>query len=292
VELTKNLCILITTISNKNIIATINHKGAELTSLNTTSGKEYIWEGNPEFWGKHSPILFPIVGTLKNNTYKYKDHTYSLSRHGFARDMEFQLIQKTEDSVTFSLVYNDQTLQVYPFKFELQLIYTLEENSLHIAYKVLNKDNTELLFSLGAHPAFALNGKFEEYSIEMEKQETLDYYLLDNDLLSDQKESIALTDKRFALNYPLFENDALIFKNLQSESLTIFQQQTPLLRVDFNGFPYLGLWTKRNAAFVCVEPWFGYSDTTESNGNLVEKEGIQRLDAKGTFDAVFSITVL
>jgi len=283
---------LITTIANKNIEAAINHKGAELISLKTKSGTEYIWEGNPAFWGKHSPVLFPIVGTLKNNNYIYNGHAYSLSRHGFARDMEFRLSEKTNDSAVFSLLYNEETLKVYPFKFELQLIYTLEENSLNIAYKVINMENSELLFSIGAHPAFALGGTFEEYSIEMEKPEKLEYHLLDNDLLSDKTKTIAPKDNSFDLNYPLFENDALIFKRLESESLTILNKQQPFLRISFKGFPFLGIWTKQNAPFICIEPWYGHSDTTGSNGNLTDKQGIQKLDVNSIFNATFSITIL
>ena len=144
-----------TTIKNGNLSAEIKHFGAELISLKTNQNKEYIWEGNPEFWGKHSPILFPIVGTLKDNSFYYNGMEYHLSRHGFARDMEFELIDVTQNSATFSIQSSEETLKVYPFEFELQLIYTLEENNLSIAYKVINKGKSTMPFSIGAHPAFS-----------------------------------------------------------------------------------------------------------------------------------------
>ena len=125
------------TISNNMLTATINSKGAELNSLKIRN-REYIWEGNPEFWGKHSPILFPIVGTLKDNSYTYDNQKFELSRHGFARDHEFKIIESSEDKVIFSLSSSPETLKVYPFEFELQVIYALEENQLKIQYKVIN----------------------------------------------------------------------------------------------------------------------------------------------------------
>jgi hypothetical protein len=140
---------LTTIIKNSDLTAEIKHFGAELFSLKDNANKEYMWEGNPDFWGKHSPVLFPIVGTLKNNTYQYNNKEYHLSRHGFARDMEFQLAGKTENSATFSIHSNEETLKVYSFEFELQIIYTLENCSLIIEYKVINKTNSEMLFSIG-----------------------------------------------------------------------------------------------------------------------------------------------
>jgi len=281
-----------TTISNSKLKASIKYAGAELFSLKNNHDKEYIWEGNPDFWGKHSPVLFPIVGTLKNNTYIIDDKEYQLPRHGFARDMEFELIEKTENRAVFSLQSNEETLKKYPFEFELQLIYTLNETTLDIEYKVINNSETKMPFSIGAHPAIALPENFENYAFEFEKEESLKYNLLENDLISNKTEKLETTNNLVPLNYKLFENDALVFKSLESNSLTIFENSKPYIKVDFNDFPSLGIWTKDQAPFVCIEPWFGYSDTAENSGKLLEKEGILILDSKQTFHSKFSIQIL
>ena len=281
-----------TSIKNALLYAEINHFGAELCCLKDNDNKEYIWEGNPDIWGKHSPILFPIVGSLKNDTYHYNDSKFHLSRHGFARDMEFKLIEKQENSATFSLQFSEETLQLYPFKFELQIIYTVKESTLSIAYKVINKDELQLPFSIGGHPAFALKNQFENYSLEFEKQELLYYHLLEDNLISNETKSLELNDKKIPLNYNLFKNDALIFKTLESNSLTILENDKPFLKVNFEDFPSLGIWTKVNAPFLCIEPWFGYSDTTQSSGNLFDKEGILVLQPKQIFKSDYTITIL
>jgi galactose mutarotase-like enzyme len=283
---------LTTTISNSNLTAQINHFGAELFSLKNSENKEYIWEGNPAFWGKHSPILFPIVGTLKNNCFHYKESEYHLSRHGFARDMEFELIEKSENSAKFSLTSSEESRKVYPFNFELQICYSLEENKLNIYYKVINKNDAIMPFSIGAHPAFALPKLFESYALLFEHNEILTSYELENDLLSDHFSTIEMIDNQVPLNYSLFEKDALIFKKLQSKSITILENQNPLLRVRFDDFPNLGIWTKSNAPFLCIEPWLGYSDTVHSSGNILEKEAIQLLEAKKSLECNFNIEIL
>lgn len=281
-----------TTIKNSNLTAEINPFGAELISLKNNNNREYIWEGNPTYWGKHSPILFPIVGTLKNNSFYHKGTEYQLSRHGFAREMTFNLIEKTENKATFSIQSNKDTLKKYPFDFELQLIYSVEGNSLTIEYKVINSGKETIPFSIGAHPAFALPQKFENYSMLFEQTTPLKYYLLENDLISCQTKNIELNENQIPLTYDLFKNDALIFKTLQSNSLTILENSNPLLKVSFEDFPSLGIWTKMNAPFLCIEPWFGYSDTEESNGNLFEKEGIQLLEENKIFHSKFQIEIL
>lgn len=281
-----------TIISNSKLTAAIKHSGAELFSLKNNHNKEYIWEGNPSFWGKHSPILFPIVGTLKNNTYRINDSSYHLPRHGFARDMEFDLIAKTEESAVFSIQSDAQTLKVYPFEFELQIIYTLTGFQLDIQYKVINKTGSKMPFSIGAHPAIALPQNFENYSLQFEQQESLTYSLLEHDLISNKTKQLETKENQIQLSYPLFENDALIFKSLKSNSLTILEHNKPYIKVNFADFPSLGIWTKENAPFICIEPWFGYSDTDENSGNLFEKEGIIILETNQTFDSKFSIEIL
>jgi galactose mutarotase-like enzyme len=266
--------------------------GAELYSLKDNSNTEYIWNGNPEFWGKHSPILFPIVGTLKNNSYHYNGTEYHLSRHGFAREMNFELIDKQENSATFSLTSSDETLKKYPFHFELHIIYTLENKSLKIEYKVINKGASKMPFSIGAHPAFDLPGNFENYSLEFENEEPLTFYLLEDGLISNITEQIQLDKKQLHLNHKLFENDALVFKQIQSKSITILKNSNPILKVNYKDFPDLGIWTPSNAPFICIEPWFGYSDTTNTFGNLFEKESVQILEANAAFHSAFNIEIL
>jgi galactose mutarotase-like enzyme len=283
---------LTTTISNSILTAQIKHTGAELCSLKDNSNTEYIWSGNPEFWGKHSPILFPIVGTLKNNSYQYNNTEYQLSRHGFAREMNFELIDKQENCATFSLTSSEETLKKYPFDFELYLIYTLENTSLKIEYKVFNKGKTKMPFSIGAHPAFDLPNNFENYSLEFENEKPLTFYLLEEGLISNTTEQIQLDKKQLHLNHKLFENDALVFKKTPSKSITILNNSKPILKVSYEDFPDLGIWTPPNAPFICIEPWFGYSDTVETFGNLFEKEGIQVLDSNETFKSQFSIEIL
>jgi galactose mutarotase-like enzyme len=281
-----------TTISNSILTAKIKHTGAELCSLKDQTDKEYIWSGNPEFWGKHSPVLFPIVGTLKNNSYQNDNVQYQLSRHGFAREMEFELIDKQENSATFSLVSSVETKEKYPFDFDLHLIYTLENKSLKIEYKVFNKGESKMPFSIGAHPAFDLPGDFENYSLAFEKEETLSYYLLEEGLISNTTNELTLDKNELHLNYKLFENDALVFKKIASKSITILEKSKPFLKVSYSDFPDLGIWTPPNAPFICIEPWYGYSDTVDKFGNLMNKEGIQILDAKATFHSLFSIIII
>lgn len=281
-----------TLISNIHLTAEINHYGAELTSLKNNDNKEFIWDGNPEFWGKHSPILFPIVGTLKNNSYQYNNVEYQMSRHGFAREMDFELIDKKENSATFSLKSTDDTLQKYPFYFELYLIYTLENNTLKIEYKVINTNKTRMPFSIGAHPAFDLKGNFENYSLLFEKEEPLHYYLLEDGLISNSTNELPLNKNELQLNYKLFENDALVFKKIPSKSITILENSNPFLKVSYSDFPDLGIWTPPNAPFICIEPWFGYSDTIEKSGDIFDKESISVLESKQSFSSKFSIEIL
>lgn len=282
-----------TKISNSKLSVQIKSKGAELFSLkNKVTQREFIWEGNSDFWGKHSPVLFPIVGTLKNNTYRFENKEYQLPRHGFARDLEFKIVYQTENEVIFLLSSDENTAKLFPFKFELQMHYILIDATLKLSYSVKNLDNKTLPFSIGAHPAFALPFEFENYSLQFEHQETLKSCTLENDLLSDKTFEIELENKNLPLSYSLFANDALIFKTLKSKFITIVETENPILKISFSDFENLGIWTKPNAKFICIEPWLGYSDTIHSNGNLSEKDGIQIVKENQTFCCSFSIEIL
>lgn len=279
-------------ITNEQLTAQFKTLGAELFSLKDKKNKEFIWEGNPNFWGKHSPILFPIVGSLKNNIFEYNGTSYSLPRHGFARELTFEVIDKKADSVTFSLQSNEETLQKYPFSFELQLSYTLIDCSLHLGYKVINNSETILPFSIGGHPAFALPKAFDSYQLQFDGLDSLTFNLLEEGLISDETQTIEIPNQQLNLEYPLFENDALVFKNIPSKSVTILEENQPILKVDYADFPDLGVWTPVNAPFICIEPWFGYSDTPNNSGKILEKEGIQLVAPKAFFQSNYTVTLL
>ena len=284
---------LIATLSNSILSISINSKGAELISIqNNQTKREYIWEGNPEYWGKHSPILFPIVGTLKNNAYRFNGQNYTLPRHGFARDYEFKVISQESDKVIFSLQENAATLAAYPFDFELQVGYTLIKNELVVSYLIRNNNQMTMPFSIGGHPAFALKNAFTDYSLRFEKEENLTSYSLDNDLISDKTAIVPLQQNLLPLSYALFEKDALVFKNMASKQIQLLENNVPILNFKYCDFPHFGLWTKVGAPFVCLEPWLGYADTIAANGNLMEKEGITLLEANSAKEISFSIEIV
>lgn len=281
------------TISNVQLSAQISVKGAELISLiKEANQRNYIWEVNSNYWESQSPILFPIVGSLKNNSYHYNGNNYSLMRHGFARNENFKVQIKTENEVVFSLESNSKTLQFYPFAFELQIKYTLDTNTLRVAYTVINKNEFVMPFSIGGHPGFALPKQFTDYSLVFEKQEELLVYQLKNNLLSDTTFPLRVTDKILPLHYSLFEKDALIFKKIASKQISILENNVPILTFKFDDFPNFGIWTKNNAPFICLEPWFGYADTEICSGNLSEKEGVVLLNAKTNFSCSYAIAIL
>lgn len=280
-------------LSNKFCSASINTKGAELNSFkNSQTNTEYIWNGNPDFWGKHSPVLFPIVGALKDDCYFYEGKKYNLSRHGFARDFEFEVIESSSNAASFLLKQNPEIRAKYPFDFELQMDYKLVDNSLILSYIIRNKSNGEMPFSIGAHPAFALPNSFEDYSLKFEKEENLITHELENNLFSGKTRPINLDKTNLPLTYSLFEKDALVFKTIQSKKVTILENQEPLLKVNFEDFSSLGIWTVQNAPFICIEPWIGFADDATSNGNLFDKTNIQLLKENSSFEASFSIEIL
>ena len=278
-------------ISNTFLEATFDTLGAELVSLKSDN-KEYIWNGNPKFWDKQSPVLFPTIGSLKNDTYFFEGIEYHLPRHGFAREKDFTILAHSSNHIIFSLKSDAETLKVYPFYFELQIEYRLIENKLEIHYRVQNNSDFKMYFSIGGHPGFALSEKFENYSLDFETVKPLEYALLENHLLSDETQELDIQNNHLPLNYLLFEKDALVFKNHQIQSVCIQENAKDVLKVSFKNFPDLGIWTKVNAPFICIEPWFGHADEVKTNQNLIEKAGILVLGENKLFDSFFSIEIL
>lgn len=281
---------MIITLSNTKISASINTIGAELIQLEKDN-KNYIWTVDETYWNKTSPILFPIVGRLKNDTYSIENKTYELPRHGFARNFEFQIVNQTESSVVFVLESNSETLKNYPFEFQLQLQYKLVGNELIMKYSVENKSKVSMPFSIGAHPAFTIEDSFSDYSLKFNQTEEFISYELDNEQFSNSFRKINSENGQINLNYSLFEKDALVFKHLQSNKLTLLKKNEPVFSVQFEGFPYLGIWTKPNAPFLCIEPWCGLADNVNHNGNIFEKEGINLLHPQEIFSRRIKITL-
>ena len=282
---------MIVTISNSQLSATINTLGAELISLVKTN-KNYIWQVDETYWNKTSPVLFPIVGRLKDDSYNYDGKSYQLPRHGFARNMEFSFDKKSDAQVIFELNETDETKVNYPFDFKLLIAYTLMDNELVIEYFVRNQSEKVLPFSIGAHPAFAITGNFEEYVLAFNKDDIFETHHLENESFNGTTTLVKTENNTFALNYAFFEKDALVFKHLKSNEVVLKHLNKNILKVNYDNFPYLGIWTKKNAPFLCIEPWCGLADNQNHNGNLEDKEGINLLPAGEDFLRAIRIEIL
>lgn len=279
------------TISNHQLKVTINTLGAELIQLEKDN-QNYIWTIDEKYWNKTSPILFPIVGRLKNDSYSIEYKNYELPRHGFARNFEFEIEHKTENAVVLLLTENQETLKQYPFQFELRLKYEIIENSLKLNYSIINKSQEIMPFSIGAHPAFAIDGLFSDYTLDFNQSEDFISHELEKEQFNNSSKKIPSENGKINLDYALFEKDALVFKHLKSDTLTLLKKNQPYLSVKFKDFPYLGIWTKPNAPFLCIEPWCGLADNANHNGNIFEKEGIQLLDTNAEFQREINIVIL
>lgn len=287
------------TIENQQIKAVINAKGAELIQLfHKEHELNYLWKGDPAVWGKHSPVLFPIVGNLKNNTYFYNDQSYQLPRHGFARDKQFAVEEQTADTITFLLRNDAENFTIYPFVFEFRIRYSLFENSLAVAYEVVNAGKEVMYFSVGAHPAFALplvpGTAYTDYYLEFNQPETAPRWPISPEGLIEQTPLPLLENtKRLNLSKNLFQKDALVLKGMASSIVTLGSDKTPHgFRFDYPGFPFLGIWAAKNADFVCIEPWCGIADSVNTNQQLPDKEGINKLVAGELFTRTWTVTLM
>lgn len=290
---------MIYSLENSNIKITASTHGGEIHSIKSkVDGTEYLWDGNPEYWKYHAPILFPIVGKVVDSKYKVDGKTYELPQHGLARTSEFTLDSKTDNQVTFELKFSEESLKVYPYKFSLKSNYKLEDNTVKVTYSVKNLDNKKIYFSIGAHPAFMCpinqNGSLEDCYLEFNEKETSDRKVLTTKgyFSNDESECLNATDT-LMLSKELFKDDALVFDNLKSDKITIkSKSNSKSLTVDFNSFPYMGIWAPKDGApFVCIEPWFGHADCEDFNGEFSEKEGIISLEVGEKFNCTYKVTV-
>ncbi|EAF9509793.1 aldose 1-epimerase family protein [Listeria monocytogenes] len=286
-------------LENEVLLVEMKTAGAELTRIfHKDTGLEYLWNADSKFWGRHSPVLFPTVGRLVEDTYLVDGKPYHLGQHGFARDRDFQVVEQTEKSVRFELDADEDSLAVYPYKFKLSIIYTIEKNTVAVSYEVENTDNKRIYFSIGAHPAFNLpltdGTTFEDYYLDFGTEENLETLCLEGPYRSGEIKKVVDEAARYLpLNYDLFKNDALIFEALKQKEMTIKSDKTPhFVKVSFPEFPFVGVWTaKAGTPFLCIEPWYGIADGPGESVELRDKAGIEHLEPEAVFASEYEITV-
>lgn len=266
-------------------ITTVN-KGAELVSV-IQNDIEKIHDGVND-WNRHAPVLFPIVGKVKDGKTIIDGKEYLFGQHGFARDMEFEEIGKH----SYFLKSNEETLKKYPYNFELYISYEVHKNVLTTKYKVKNTDNKEICFGLGGHPAFKCDYSSGLYRIEFEDvEENLEFYNLKDGLVDPHKlnNKKFMRENRIFLDKDTFKNDAIIVKNMKSKSLFLKTETKAILKFTFEGFKYLGFWSKPGAKFVCIEPWHNTADKVDSDGILMNKEDVIKLKPGEEFESKYSV---
>lgn len=284
-------------IRNAQLTCDVAVRGAELLSLrDAATHDEFIWQRDPDFWASSAPILFPVIGRFKDGGYLLDSRFYEIPKHGFARDMDFSLIDSTDSSATFRLVNSEATMSSFPFLFELQVTFSLCHRTLSVEYRVVNQNDGLMFFALGSHPAFNLPtsmGPLEDWSIRFNAIEDPVCYRVAANLLSSAPERFEFdVDNGFTLTSDIFARDALIFKGIRSRHLEIVHR-TQGVRVHFDtgGAPTLGIWSKPGAPYVCLEPWCGFDDSSEINVDIRQKLDMFRLAAGGTFATGYRITV-
>ena len=296
------------TLNNQKLTIEVSPLGAELQSIQSSNGQQFLWQGEAHIWNRRAPNLFPHIGELNGNQYKWQGQLYSLSRHGFARDSSFTLIQASGNSLSYQLKSNQNSFTNYPFHFTLNIHYTLEKNNLKITYEVFNQNNHPMPFSIGGHPAFVcpidtwVDGKKDilaNWVIEFEKQEYLQREYLAGEIRSGRFAALPTPNKVLKLYQGLFDQGAIILKEFESNWIklkhTISNQSITL---NCSEFPYLGIWSKAEGGFICLEPWQGLTSNKQSayrENNLLfdllqKKEGIVNLSPHSQYSASYTLT--
>lgn len=273
--------------------------GAELTSIKLKSdGTEYLWQGDAKYWNRRAPLLFPIVGSVANSQYTYGGRKYAMKNHGFARDSEFETAHESESRVVYRLTQNAETLAAYPFRFTLEIGYAIEGSAVAVSYRVVNADEKEMYFSIGAHPAFNCpivpEQAFADYFLEFSDAETLDRQFVNsaNLLIAGRRAPFLRGEKIKPMTEGMFGEGAYIFDGMKSTSVALKGKKTgKSVTVSFPGFPQLGIWAPPGAPFVCIEPWYGIAEATDFSGDLAEKKGILRLQPGGVFESGYKIVI-
>lgn len=284
-------------IANDFLTIKVSEMGAELTSIKDENGKEYLWQANPKYWNRHSPILFPIVGAVWNDTFRVNGTEYHSKRHGFARDTAFHLIKKDNNKITFSMHDTEETYKKFPFHFILGVTYRLERNRIHVVWHVQNTDNKEIHFQIGGHPAFNLpditEGEPIRGYLKMDA-ETLNRTELTHEGYRKPSCKEMETDEGILeFTEETFRNDALIFDNCQLHDVQLLNRRgEPEVSVHFNT-PAVGIWTPygKNAPFLCIEPWYGVADETGCTDEFKNRHLMNHLLPGASFMSEYIIQI-
>lgn len=284
-------------IESRDLSVLVNHLGAEISSVKNRKFLEYIWRADKNIWPRHSPVLFPIVGKLKNNSFHYQSEEFSMTQHGFARDLQFALVQHETSSCTFELRSTAETKKQYPFEFLFQIAYRLKNNTLETNYRVVNLSETPMFFSVGAHPGFNCpllpSESFEDYYFEFETS-SLEVCELENGLRLANKRTLSIPNKKLFLSDSLFNNDALVFEGGQISSIKLCSSKSQhSIQLDCATWPYFGLWSKKSCRqFVCMEPWHGIADSISAERDFTKKEGLINLLPQEEYFCDYSLRFL
>lgn len=284
-------------ISNDRITLQVDSFGAEIKSLKSVpDNKEFMWHGDPAYWGRTSPVLFPVVGGLKGGVYRVDGREYPMGQHGFARDMEFQLKSQVATEIWFSLSSDEETLKKYPYPFLLELGYELKERTVIVKWRVVNQDKDPIWFSIGGHPAFLCpidpGTDQTQYKLVFDVKDKIVSSCIDGGLLGKEKKTYSLRDGALSVTKDLFDGDALVIEGDQAHSVALARPDgTPYLTVSFDA-PLFGIWSppKKKAPFICIEPWYGRCDSVDFAGDFKEREWGQQLST-GAFEASYRITI-
>ena len=284
-------------LKNDKLKLVVDTFGAELHSVKKDA-IEYLWQADKQYWARHAPVLFPIVGKLKNGEYQFDGKTYEMSGHGFARDNEFELVKSDNDELIYELRENEDSLVHYPFNFRFRVAYKLTDNKIRVRYEVKNEDDKFMNFGVGAHPAFNVpleNGNFEDYKLTILPAEKRTFIPLDppsGTLKLDQKSEVKVDE--LPLTRELFNKDALVYTSSDKMSVKLTNTiDDRSVEVSWKNMPYFGLWSPypAEAPFVCIEPWSGIADDINTDGDLTTKFGINELGPEGKFACEYTITI-
>ncbi|RDY30883.1 aldose 1-epimerase family protein [Lachnotalea glycerini] len=287
-------------LENERLILKVNDQGGQLSGIyDKKNEREIIWCADPKYWNRHAPILFPFVGEIFHKQYQYNGIKYPMTAHGFARDAEFLFEKDLDNKIVHTLVSTKETKQIYPFDFKLEVSHSLVDNKVIVEWKVVNMGEKEMLFSIGAHPAFCVpadeSEEQKDYYLTFGQKDKLNYIQISQDggcALYDKIHTLPLADGKHQIGEHLFDDGVLIFENHQLSEVGIaFPNKEQYVNIKCNGFPYVGIWTKPNTPFICLEPWYGRCDNEGFTGELKDKTGVQRLSPNEEFIVTYEIVV-